>query len=150
MNMSSPFSAPPRLLGVRLSDTSTTQRHELGSVIVGVDGGQYRYVKAGEALTAYKPVDYTAAFNAYETDAGDLIMGVPQVSIASASYGWVLERGVGVLMVTASLAAGPIGQYCTVGGLGNAALETKAGEGTRALTFAQEAGTPAGVSAILI
>jgi Ni,Fe-hydrogenase I small subunit len=77
-------------------------------------------------------------------------MGVPQVSIASASYGWVLERGVGVLMVTGSLAAGPIGQYCTVGGLGNAALETKAGEGTRALTFAAEAATPAGVSAILI
>ena len=148
--MSSPFSAPPALLGIRLSDTYTTAKHVLGAVVVGEDGGQYRYVKAGEALTAYKPVDYTAAFNAFETDAGDIIMGVPQVSIASGSYGWVLEKGVGTLMVTGSLAAGPIGQYTTVGGLGNAALETKAGEGTRALTFAQEAATPAGVSAILI
>lgn len=147
--MSSPFSAPPRLLGVRLNDVSTTQRHELGTVITGVDGGVYRYVLAAELLPAYVPVDFTAAFSASVCDANDYILGVPQVAIASGSYGWILEHGVGVLMVTGSLAAGGISDISAAGALGSTVIETVAGAGTRAITYAAEAATPAGVSAFL-
>lgn len=149
--MASPFSAPPAILGIRFTDTYTTQKHELGTVAISEDGAQYRYVKAGEALTAYKPVDYTSAWLANESDAGDLFIGVPQVSIASGSYGWVLEKGKGTVMVTASLASGKVlGNFCTAGGLANETLETKAGDGSRGITFAAEAATPAGVSALLL
>ena len=138
-----------KLLGVDVTRTSTTQEHELGTIVIQNDGSVYRYVKAAEAIAAYKPVDYTAAFSASVTDDGDLIFGVAQVAIASASYGWILERGVGKILVTALMAAGKIGQISAVGGLGNAAAEATAGDGTRGLTYAAEASTPAGVSAIL-
>jgi hypothetical protein len=115
--MSSPFSAPPRLLGVRLSDTSTTQRHELGSRILGIDGVEYVYVKAGEAIAQYDAVDYTSAFVASVTDASDFAFGVAQVAIASASYGWVAVRGVVTAKVTASMSAGTtLARDCTAGG----------------------------------
>lgn len=103
--MGSPFSAPPRLLGVDLSLTHTAQQHELGSVILGSDGVLYRYVKAGESIAAYDAVDYTSGFVASVTDAGDYFFGVAQVAIASGSYGWIAERGVVTAKVTGSLAA---------------------------------------------
>jgi hypothetical protein len=115
--MSSPFSAPPRLLGVRLSDTSTTQRHELGSRVVGIDGVEYVYVSAAEAIAAYDAVDYTSAFAASVTDANDIAFGVAQTAIASGSYGWIAVRGVVTAAVTTSLAAGAkIARDCTAGG----------------------------------
>lgn len=146
--MSSPFSAPPTLLGIRLSDTYTTARHVLGSVVVGQDGATYRYVEAAEALTAYKPVDFDADFAASETDNGDLILGVPQVAIASGSFGWIVIKGPCTLMVTGSMSAGVVGRLSAVGGLGNTPPSDH--EGVAGITFADEAATPAGVAAYLV
>jgi hypothetical protein len=115
--MSSPFSAPPRLLGVRLTDVSTTQRHELGSVIVGVDGVQYRYIKAGEAIAVNKAVDYTSAFVASVTDAGDYFFGIAQTALAINEYGWIAEKGVVSALVGGTPAAGSsLARDCTTGG----------------------------------
>lgn len=105
--MSSPFSAPPRLLGVRLTDTDyDSPRHELGSVIVGIDGVQYRYVLAGEAIAVNSAVDYTSAYTASVTDAGDYFFGIAQTAIASGDYGWIAEKGVVSALVGGTPAAG--------------------------------------------
>lgn len=118
--MSSPFSAPPRLLGVRLTDVSTTQRHELGTVILGIDGVSYRYVLAGEAIAQYDAVDFTAGFTAIVTDANDFAFGVAQVAIANASYGWIAESGVVVAKLTGSSSAGQtLARDTAVGGVLN-------------------------------
>ena len=105
--MSSPFAAPPRLLGVRLTDTDyDSPRHELGSVILGIDGVRYRYVLAAEAIAQYDAVDFTAAYSASVTDNDDYFFAVAQVAIASGDYGWIAEAGVITANVTTSLAAG--------------------------------------------
>lgn len=105
--MSSPFSAPPRLLGVRLTDTDyDSPRHELGSVILGIDGVRYRYVQAGEAIAQYDAVDFTSAYVASVTDANDFSFGVAQTAIASGDYGWVAEAGVVIAKLTAASSAG--------------------------------------------
>lgn len=137
-------------LGVDVTATSTTQEHELGLEVKLNNGATYKYVLAAEALTAYKPVDWTVAFSASVTDNGDLIYGVPQTTIASGSYGWVLVSGPGTIMMSASQAACIIGQVSAVGGLGNVAAAATAGDGARGETFATEAGTPAGVSCYLL
>jgi hypothetical protein len=138
-----------KVLGVDEAATSTVQEHELGITVESAAGQVFRYVKAGEAIAAYQPVDWNGSHTALVTDAGDIIYGVAQVAIASGSYGWVLEKGPGIILGEASLVAGPIGQYCTAGGFANAPLETKAGEGTRGVTHAAEAATPAGVACSL-
>lgn len=139
--------AGSKLLGVRVDRTTTTLEHKLGEVIVQNDGSIYRYIKAGEALAAYKPVDYTSAWVASVTDNGDVMQGVAQTAIASGSYGWVLEKGVGTVLATASMAAAPFPAYNAVGGLVN--IDPADSEGVRGKTFAAEAATPAGVACIL-
>lgn len=136
-------------LGVDETATSTVQEHEMGLLHQSNTGQVYRYVKAGEAIAAYQPVDWTSAYVASVTDNGDAIFGVAQVAIASGSYGWVLERGLGTILGSASLAAGKIGIITAAGGLANAPAEATAGDSVRGITYAQEASTPAGVAAFL-
>ena len=136
-------------LGVDETATSTVQEHELGAISFTNLGQRYRYVKAGEAIAAYQPVDWTSAYVASVTDNGDQIHAVAQTAIASGSYGWVLEQGMGVLLMTASQVACDIGQVSAVGGLGNIAAAATVGDGTRGVSYATEAGTPAGVAVFL-
>lgn len=139
-----------KVLGVDETLTTTVQEHELGVIRHGRLGEKYRYVKAAEAIAAYQPVDWDGSFSASVTDAGDAIFGVAQVAIASGSYGWVLEEGVGIVLGEASLAAGLFGQICTAGGFVNAPVAATAGDGARGITYAAEAATPAGVSCFLL
>ncbi len=136
-------------LGIDVDATSTVQEHELGLIHQSNTGQVFRYVKAGESITAYQPVDWVAAYTASVCDAGDLAMGVAQVAIASASYGWVLEKGLGVVLGEGSLVAGPIAAHTTAGGLVNAPVEAVAGDGPRGITYAAEASVPAGVAVFL-
>lgn len=138
--MGSPFSAPPRLLGVDLSATHTTQEHELGAVVLGSDGVFYRYVKAGEAISAYDAVDYTSGFVASVTDADDFFFGVAQVAIASGSYGWIAERGVVTAAVTGSMTAGStIARDNTAGGVLNIVTSGDGAEVPAGLALSAEA-----------
>jgi hypothetical protein len=141
-----PFSAPPRLLGVRLTDTYTTARHELGSVIVGSDGVRYRYVLAAEAIAQYDAVDYTSAFSASVTDANDFAFGVAQVAIASGSYGWIAEAGVVTAKVTASMSAGStLARDNTAGGTLNVVTAGDGAEVPYGLALSAESGGSATV-----
>ena len=135
-------------LGVNESLTSTTKEHELGALITTSTGDVYQYVLAGEAIAAYSPVDFTVAYTASVVDAGDVIMGVAQVAIASGSYGWVLIKGVGTMLVTADLVASRISNVSVAGAVASVSIvdDADAGNGLYAITYATEAATPAGVS----
>jgi hypothetical protein len=144
--MSSPFSAPPRLLGVRLTDTSTTQRHELGTVVTGIDGVRYRYVEAAEAIVQYDVVDHDAAFAVSITDANDFAFGVAQVAIASGSFGWIAIEGVVTAAVAGSLAAqAELARDCTAGGHLNIVTAGDGAEVPFALALTGESGGTATV-----
>jgi len=146
--MSSPFSAPPSLLGIQLSDTSETIEFKLGSVVLGDDGAHYRYVLAAEAIAAYQPVDFDEDFSASVTDATDVILGVAHVAIADTDYGWVVIKGPCTILMTADATAGDIGRLSAVGGLGN--VPPADHEGIAGVSYATEAATPAGVAAYLV
>lgn len=86
-----------------IKETSTTAKYNAGEeVTIAPDGVSipttYKYVKAASALTANQP--YVLVNNADgvttaspATSTVTKIIGVPQVAIASGSYGWVAVKG---------------------------------------------------------
>lgn len=86
-----------------IKETSTTAKYNAGEeVTIAPDGVSipttYKYIKAASALTANQP--YVLVNNADgvttaapATSTVTKIIGVPQVAIASGSYGWVAVKG---------------------------------------------------------
>lgn len=86
-----------------IKETSTTAKYNAGEeVTIAPDGVSipttYKYIKAASALTANQP--YVLVNNADgvttaspATSTVTKIIGVPQVAIASGSYGWVAIKG---------------------------------------------------------
>lgn len=81
---------------------SSTQKHDLNTVVWGADGCMYQYIQASEALSTY------GAVAIYGNGTGRLLdtsiagaagvlqarsVGWAQTSIASGYYGWVVRMG---------------------------------------------------------
>jgi hypothetical protein len=93
-------------LGVDPGVSSTTMQFSLGELAYH-DGGIYEYVKAGAAVAQYDAVmideDGTATLATYSATVPTKV-GIAQVAIANASYGWVLRQGKGRVTCLASCA----------------------------------------------
>lgn len=79
-------------LSIKLSATTTTQEHDLGSRCTGTDGTVWRYVKATFAVSAKDVVSFPSTFliqPATTSTAVGANIGVAQVAFAAGEYGWV-------------------------------------------------------------
>lgn len=87
---------------------------KIGTHAFGVQGSEYVFVKAGEAITQYAAVAIDTTFNVTHMTLAKLRqlqdIGFCQVTLASGSYGWVCIRGqgIGVLARLSSLANVPV------------------------------------------
>jgi len=86
--------------GIDLTKTTTVPQHTLGTRVDTTGGGVFEYVKALSTISQYDAVlidGNTAAVPITTTNSaagtGPKAVGVAQVSIASASYGWVQRTG---------------------------------------------------------
>ena len=105
-------------LGVNTSDTSTTAEFDLGSEHRCDDGNTYVYVEADEALAAYAACRLLEDFGADElttTNSGAVptTVVVPQVAIASGSFGWAVIRGSAFSVLAAASCAADVKVYTT-------------------------------------
>lgn len=107
-----------------LTDTHTTEVNTLGMRFRKGNGDEYVFVKAGAAIAQYDAVRFSGSASGYDdvrpTSAiNQVVLGAAQVAIASGSYGWILEHGVGTAKVVAATAAGSsLGSTATAGTLG--------------------------------
>lgn len=97
-------------LGVKTTDTSTTKEFALGATVNMSDGSCYRYLEADSALAAYAAVAAEEDFGCAEltttiSGAEPNKVLIPQVAVASGSFGWGLETGPGSVLALASCAA---------------------------------------------
>jgi hypothetical protein len=100
--------------------TSTTRKFRVGSVRRAVNGTDYMYVKAGAAIAQYDACRFNAGLEDVRptSAAGQVVIGVAQVAIASGSYGWIAVRGLMTAKVVAATAAGsPLVTNATAGTL---------------------------------
>lgn len=81
-------------LGIDFSATSTTKEFTLGRKALDEAGNEYVYVLAGGAITAKAPVKVATGYSATVSGNAGRVDGVAPVAIASASYGWIQNRGV--------------------------------------------------------
>lgn len=95
-------------VGIDLTKTTTVPQHTLGTRVTTTDGGVFEYCKALSTVSQYDAVVIdadNAAAPATTTNTaegtGVSRIGVSQVSIASASYGWVQRAGKMVVNVAA-------------------------------------------------
>lgn len=94
------------IIGVALSDVSTSPSFNVGTTVLLDDGGQAVYVQAASAISQYNAVLIPNTFIATNAtsarSAATKRVGFAQVSIASASYGWVQTGGKVRVMVNTS------------------------------------------------
>lgn len=97
------------MLGVNFTERSTTPTVDLGTTVLGANGSQWVYVKAGEAVAQYDVVAVDEAYSALKltkalADVGHKI-GAASAAFAANEYGWVQSSGVTRINVLASCAA---------------------------------------------
>lgn len=94
------------IIGVALTDVSTSPSFNVGTTVLLDDGGQAVYVQAASNISQYNAVcipNTNIATNATTARvAATKRVGFAQVSIASASYGWVQLGGKVRVNVSAS------------------------------------------------
>lgn len=95
------------ILGVKTTDTSTTKGFALGASVDMSDGSCYRYIEADAALAAYAATAAEEDFGCAEltttiSGAEPNKVLIPQVAVASGSFGWGLETGLGSVLALAS------------------------------------------------
>jgi hypothetical protein len=93
------------------TDTNTTPDHPIGTEARDKDGNVYTYIKAGAAIAQYDAVRFAGSALGWDdvrptSAAGQCVIGAAQAAIASASYGWILTRGIATVKVVNSTAAG--------------------------------------------
>ena len=106
------------IAGADTTETSTTQEHQLGLTAPGNDGNPYVYVQADEALAAYAACRFLEDGGADElttTNSGSVptTVVVPQVAIASSSYGWAVKSGMSFSVLAAASCAADVKVYTT-------------------------------------
>jgi len=85
------------VIGVALGNTDTSAQFNLGTTVNLDDGGQAVYVQAASTVATYAAVavrvDNSVVPLTTTNSASSKAVGFAQVSIASASYGWVQLGG---------------------------------------------------------
>lgn len=83
--------------GARLSNPESTQRHTLGTRILGTDNTSWVYVQASGAISASDVVTIDSSFQATRATVASAIaggqLGFAQVAFADDDYGWVPLNG---------------------------------------------------------
>lgn len=100
--------------------TSTVKKQRIGTVKHAVTGAEFTYVKAGAAIAAFDACRVTGTLESVvpTSAAGQLVVGVAQVAIASGSFGWICTRGACTAKVVAATAIGsPLVTNATAGTL---------------------------------
>lgn len=127
------FATSP-IVGANLGSTSTEQLFALGTRVIGDNGTEWLYVKAGSAVTQYDVVAINSSYSAVpvtSTLAGQGITpGFAQIAFAANDYGWVALKGASGLRVrtgastvkdsllyvgTTGLSAGQVGSTSATG-----------------------------------
>ena len=132
------------LAGVALGYTDTTAQFKVGTTVNLDDGGQAVYVQAASSVAQYDAVsvrgDNTVVPITTTNSANSKVVGFAQVSIASASYGWVQIGGKPVVKLAAScLPAVPLYTTATAGTLDDAVVSGGLVAGIVALSSASGA-----------
>ncbi len=132
------------VIGVALGNTDTSAQFKVGTTVNLDDGGQAVYVQAASAVAQYDAVavlgNNTVVPITTTNSANSKAVGFAQVSIASASYGWVQIGGKPVVKLAASCApAVPLYTTATAGTLDDAAVSGGLVAGIVALTTASGA-----------
>ena len=132
------------LIGVALGSTDTSASFKLGTTVNLDDGGQAVYVQAASAVAQYDAVavlgNNTVVPITTTNSANSKAVGFAQVSIASASYGWVQLGGKPVVKLAASCnPAVPLYTTATAGTLDDTAVSGGLVAGIVALTTASGA-----------
>lgn len=139
--------------GIDFSRVDDTRKHPLGIEVPGNDGCTYKYIRAGEALTAknFLTVDHAEGVDDFEhTDAvSEVIGGIANVAIGDNKFGWIIVHGVvtGANVATGVAAGDKLGSTATAGRAdkldasstvsqaeARAAIAAAAGVGVEALT----------------
>lgn len=89
------------LQGVRLRETSTDRKHQLGIIIKDDAGTEWQYVKASGAVAQYAYVKISGDGNFTVAEGTTTLLpstepaqvGCAQVAFASGEYGWVVRSG---------------------------------------------------------
>lgn len=110
------------MIGVDLSQTTTTQDHTLGTTASGTDNSDWVYVQAGAAITQYDALAIDENYQAVAltkalADAGHSV-GFAQVAFANDEYGWVATKGSNITCRVAGSCAADVQLYTT----GNAGI----------------------------
>lgn len=132
------------LIGVALGSTDTSASFKLGTTVNLDDGGQAVYVQAASGVAQYDAVavlgNNTVVPITTTNSANSKAVGFAQVSIASASYGWVQLGGKPVVKLAAScLPAVPLYTTATAGTLDDAVVSGGLVAGIVALSSASGA-----------
>lgn len=89
--------------------TASGKGFTVGDRVTSYDGKEYVYVVAGSAITANFFCKFSEAYSAdmlsTSNDAYGGLVGVPEATIASGSYGWLQVKGPATVQVSASCAA---------------------------------------------
>ena len=132
------------LIGVALDYTDTTPSFATGTTVNLNDGGQAVYVQAASTVSTYMAVsvrvDNTVVPLTTTNSANSKAIGFAQVSIASASYGWVQIGGKPrVTVATACQPNVPLFTTATAGVLDDATVTAGLVAGLVATTSAASA-----------
>lgn len=106
------------ILGVDFTATSTTADFTLGTEVKASDGNCYVYVEADEAIDAYAACRLLEDHGIDElttTNSGAVptTVVVPQVDIASGSFGWAVKSGTAFSVLAAANCAADVKCYTT-------------------------------------
>jgi hypothetical protein len=132
------------LIGVSLGSMDSSPSFNLGTTVNLDDGGQAVYVQAASSVAQYNAVtvryDNTVAPITTTNSANSKAIGFAQVSIASASYGWVQIGGKPrVTVATACQPNVPLFTTATAGVLDDATVTAGLVAGLVATTSAASA-----------
>ena len=95
-----------KLLGVDTTAVTTTQEHELGTIVWDQAGREFVYVVAdGTGVAAGDTVKLATGYVVTSGSAGTWVFAVAPVAIGASKYGWVQTRGVCTAKVATSTAA---------------------------------------------
>lgn len=89
---------------------STTPLNAIGTRVPDTDGNIWRYIKAGASIAQYDALRFQGSALGWDdvrptSAAAQPIIGVAQAAFSSGDYGFILEKGIGQMKTTGTVAA---------------------------------------------
>lgn len=135
------------IVGVNLTNTSTTADFAVGTAIRGTNDSEFEFVYSACGITQYQAVVINGCGSAFPATTALAVcmkkIGVAQVAIACGSYGWVARRGYALNcnMVASAGATAQLFTTSTAGALGTTLVTAGGVVGGVSISAASAGGT---------